>query len=160
MPGLGYYGTTEEPASTRRTRFKRQFKNSPLHDESYNNKALVEIANQKMLEHDESDPNLDFNYTQAPSWLDVKKITNIVKGRYGYPTTPWTPNQASPGEIPGEVNVDPYNIPSYDLDSANINDDFVINTDGTVDPSITSAEISSTRLGDILTLGKRPTKNT
>ena len=97
MPGLGKYGTVEDHTSTseRRERFSRYFGESPLTDGSYNHDALIEIANELMLESD--DPAIDFNYSESPSWDDVRETIEIDHGAHGGPTTPWTPNQVSPG---------------------------------------------------------------
>ena len=157
MPGLKKYLTTEDPFSSqeKKERSQRQFKNSPLYDGSYDHDALVEIANRIMLDSDEG---IDFDYTKTPSWSDVKDVVESHKGKGGFPTTPWTPNQSSPGaKAIGETNFDANSIPEYDVQASDIKEDFVEGTAGTVNPKRTSKEISSTRLGTSLTLGKHPT---
>lgn len=154
MPGLGKYGTTEDTTSSekRRERYLRHFRNSPVYDGSYVHERMIEIANTYMLESDPTDEDIDFNYTRAPSWSDVKDAIDDKKGAGGSPTTPWTPNQASPT---GQRS-DHTTIPEYDVDPEDISVSFVEGIDGTVDPKKTSKDISSTRLGDILLKGKRP----
>lgn len=163
MPGLKKYGTTEISVSSsdsanRLERYLRQFKNSPIHDKSYNHEQLIKIANKLMLDQDvdAAGNTINFNYENSPGWDDVRQEIEQYQGAGGYPTTPWTPNQASPGASDDGVNVDPSSIPQVDITPEQINEKFVEGVGYTQEPKTTSQEIASTKLGQSLKLGKRP----
>lgn len=159
MPGLKKYPTTEDlfTSEDRKSSREKQFPDSPLYDESYNHDALIKIANELMFTSVEGQ---DIDYTDSPSWDEVRVVVEEKKGRDGYPSTPWTPNRASPGSKGiGETNVSTHTIPEIIEDPTDINPNFVEGSEGTVDPSESSKEISSTLLGKSLIKGKHPQKS-
>lgn len=106
---------------------------------------------------------VSLDYSGAPSYHAVKDIIGPKKGAEGWPTTPYTPPLASPGQGNG---ADPSKIPTTEITETVIHEWYVPGsemTEGTVMPATSAPQVSSTKLSateDTLVKGEHPKQKT
>lgn len=162
MPGTGKYTQfdpipSKDPAVgkaiSETDKLRGMFSTSPLKNDGTNRK-LADDQGTAFLTPDKVDDGgymfgvVDMKFGNAPDPKDVPT------GGGGLPSTAWSPNLNSPGEGNGAdptkvAAMDPKNVPTANVSLDPAGDD-------TQNPAVTSKQISSIKLGDALTMGKRP----
>lgn len=171
MPGLGKYGTVYDKLAKKRPLLEKLFKSSPQYDGDLTHSKLVAISNAKLVPTvQQGDIQMfpvpvDLNFDKSPKLTDV--TTSTKENHKGWPSTPFTPNQVSPGADPAAVgdviatNVNPNKQDDPGLTPTDINSRFVADADGTLDPNKSAADVGSLQLNaqkETLVLGQSSKK--
>ncbi len=132
---------------------KLAFPTSPLNDGTYSTDEQVvqKFLNPPELQNGQlSDGGYAFG-TVNRYYQDAPDLATVQVGGGGLPGTPWAPNIASPSAVDN-----PQSIPDSGVEATNRlrGDGTAFQGNGLTSPSVTTAQITSKKLGDILDFGK------
>jgi hypothetical protein len=157
MPyGKGINWTTSQFKKTTETKLgstntdllNKLFGTSPIYT-GYDHQAVVAATNafinaDQVTENTDFPNGVDLNYAGTPD-ISLGSFQNVGEktGKASDPATPWTPNISSPGEVPGQTNLDPDHAqrPIMKNEPSAFNTHHVEGKDSLVNPSVTSNEI-------------------
>lgn len=170
MPGQGKYKMWEADltrkeglGSADQSVMQKIFAQSPI--AKLTNKDLIEIAKkyltadasggvQKGYPEDWPSGEVNLNFVGSPQ---LTKPGVVPVGGGGLPSTAWSPNLNSPATSPAGGTTNPSDVTPMDpIAIPEPTGGAVIGIGGLADPSVTAAEVSSTTLGESLTLGRHP----
>jgi hypothetical protein len=159
MPGAGKFGTLYSRLKKKYSLLEKLFSKSPQYPGggNYTHEEMIKNANKVMFPAvQQGDPGqfpngVKLDFADAPKMTDVK--TSTVENLKGWPSTPYTPNQVSPGADPAAVgdniavNVNPMKQEDPALSVYDIKPTIVLGQNGTVDPSLTSDKMVDNEKG-------------